>query len=147
MTYKEELEFLTAVEKFGDLQNQRERLSEKQAGELLIKFPTLPADFVDYLKEIGEGSFRECQFNIKSHLFDLEDIGLGGLYELRQGIKFFGDNYSGDFAGFDLNNTNGQVIEFWHEDGTIYETKKSFREYIRGQMLMDVNGNDLRVKK
>jgi hypothetical protein len=147
MMYKNELEFLSRVEKFQDLQNRRVRLTDRQISDLLTAYPTLPPDFIDYLREIGHGSFRECQFDVKAHLFDLEDIGLGAHNELQKGIKFFGDNYSGDFAGFDFEKNNGLVIEFWHEDRTIYETKKFFKQYIREQMLMDDHGNDLRVKK
>lgn len=146
MTYQHEIDFLKAVEKPANPQNQRKKLSENQAKELLSEFPSLPADFIDYLKEIGHGSFRECQFNVKPFLFDLKDLGLEEHFDVKPSIKFFGDNFSGDFAGFDLEHGNGHVVEFWHEDGSIYETKKSFKEYIRGQMLMDNNGNDLRVK-
>jgi hypothetical protein len=145
MTYKEELEFLKVVEDPEDSTNNRERLPELEIQALLTKFPSLPSDYTDYLKEIGHGNFRECQFKIMSSLFDLSDLGLENHYSIRPTIKFFGDNFSGDFAGFDLNQNNGLVIEFWHEDGSIYETKKTFREYIRSHMLLDDNGNDLRV--
>lgn len=120
-------------------------MDEKRLKELVDAYPGLPSAYIDYLREIGSGSFRECQFDVKPYLFDLEDLGLDTYYELQDGIKFFGDNYSGDFAGFDFNSGNDLVIEFWHEDGTIYETGKSFHQYIRNQMLMDENGNDLKI--
>jgi hypothetical protein len=96
------------------------------------------------LSEIGSGSFLECQFQVQKYLFDLDDLGLTENYDLKEGIKFFGDNYAGDFSGFDFNDNPTLVVEFWHEDGTIYETNKTFKEYIREKMLIDENGEDER---
>src|SRR6187402_839923 len=112
MTYKEELEFLKVVENPEDSTNHRERLSEWQVQALLTKFPSLPSDYTDYLKEIGHGNFRECQFKITSSLFDLSDLGLEEHYNISPTIRFFGDNFSGDLAGFDLHQNNGLVVEF-----------------------------------
>lgn len=78
-------------------------------------------------------------FNVASSLFDLEDLGLEDHYELKSNIWFFGDNFAGDFAGFDFDQNNGKVVEFWHESGELYYTNKSFQTYIREQMLMDEN--------
>ncbi len=145
MTFEDEIDFLKLVEKPDDNQNRRKTLSEKQIKELLTEFPALPSDFIDYLREIGYGSFRECQFSVRSSLFSLEDFDTQQSVR-KPSIKFFGDNFAGDFAGFDFGQTTGHVVEFWHEDGSIYDTKKSFKEYIRGQMLMDNTGADLRLK-
>jgi len=78
-------------------------------------------------------------------LFDLEDLGLEEHYELKDGIKFFGDNFSGDFSGFDFNGNPELVVEFWHEDGTVYETNKTFKDNIREQMLIGDNEQDERI--
>jgi hypothetical protein len=37
------------------------------------------------------------------------------------------------------------VVEFWHEDGTVYETNKTFKDYIREQMLIGDNEQDERI--
>jgi hypothetical protein len=68
MTYKEELEFLKAVEDPEDSTNNRERLSELEVDTLLIKFPSLPSDYTQYLMEIGHGNFRECQVKVIRHI-------------------------------------------------------------------------------
>ena len=75
----------------------------------------------------------------------MDDLGLAADYELRAEIKFFGDNYAGDFAGFDFSNNAELVVEFWHEDGSIYETNQSFKDYISGQMLIGAQGEDERA--
>ncbi|TDX13351.1 hypothetical protein EDB96_0045 [Flavobacterium sp. S87F.05.LMB.W.Kidney.N] len=141
--YTLEKEFLKKVENNNDKQNEREILNKDQIKNLLLKYPKLPQDYLIYLQEIGSGSFRECQFNIASSLFDLEDLGLNNYYELKSNVWFFGDNYSGDFSGFDFDKNDGNVVEFWHESGELYYTNKPFQAYIREQMLMDENGKEI----
>ncbi len=146
MKYNDEIQFLNTVENKLNSQNTRTVFDESKIFEIKEKYPKVPQDYLDYLQEIGAGSFRECQFSISEYLFDLKDLGLDEHYKLKDGIMFFGDNFSGDLSGFDFNNENGFVIEFWHEDGTIYETKKTFKDYIRQQMLIGENGEDTRIK-
>lgn len=137
--YNLEKEFLKKVEN-NDEQDKREIASKNQIKNLLLEYPKLPQDYLTYLQEIGSGSFRNCQFNITSSLFDLEDLDLSDHYELKSNIYFFGDNFSGDFSGFDFDRNDGNVVEFWHESGDLYYTNKSFQTYIREQMLIDENG-------
>ena len=144
MKYSTELAFLSLVEKTDDETNHRNILSNSEIELLKSEFRSIPDDLVDYLQEIGSGSFRECQFRVHYRLFDLRDLGLEDVYQLKDGIKFFGDNFAGDFAGFDFKGNPSLVVEFWHEEGTIFETRKTFKEYIREQMLLGPNGQDLR---
>ena len=144
MKYSFEKDFLTRNEDKTDFTNHREKVTEVELKKLKEEYPKIPTEFLEYLSEIGSGSFRECQFQVQKHLFDLDDLGLTENYDLKKGIKFFGDNYAGDFSGFDFNNNPTLIVEFWHEDGTIYETNKTFKEYIREQMLIDENGEDKR---
>lgn len=125
--------------------NQREILSNSEIESLRNEFESISEDLIDYLQEIGSGSFRECQFKVHKRLFELEDLGLEDLYDVKKDIKFFGDNFAGDFAGFDFSGNPNLVVEFWHEDGTIFDTQKTFKEYIREQMLLGDDGQDLRL--
>ncbi len=145
MRYNFEKEFLEKVEDKADNTNQREKISDIELINLKEEFPKISSDFLDYLSEIGSGNFRECQFRVQKYLFDLEDLGLEEHYELKDRIKFFGDNFSGDFSGFNFNGNPELVVEFWHEDGTIYETNKTFKDYIREQMLIGNNEQDERI--
>jgi hypothetical protein len=144
--YKFEIEFLSEEEDKLDESNNRRKLTIEETNSIGEKYPNLSQEFLDYLREVGEGAFRECQFAVRSELIDLSDIGLDEHYEIKKTIKFFGDNFSGDMAGFDLENSDGLVVEFWHESGDIFNTNKTFKQYIREQMLIDENGKDLRVK-
>jgi len=139
--FEKELAFLLEYEESND----RYQLCEKELQSLKEKYPNVPNDYIAYLREIGVGTIREIQFRISDSPFNLKDLGLDGIYDLPATILFFGDNYSGDFAGFDLSISKDEVIEFWHDSNEIYHTNKSFREYIQEQMLMDENGSDLRT--
>jgi len=131
INYASEIEFLKKVESH----NNRTLLNNDQTKNLLLEYPKLPEDYLIYLQEIGSGSFRESQFNVTAP-FNLEDLGLEDHYELKPNIWFFGDNFAGDFAGFDLDQNDGKVVEFWHDSGELYYTNKTFKTYIREQMLM-----------
>ena len=144
--YKFEIEFLNENEDKLDASNNRRKLTIEEVSSIEKKHPKLSKEFLDYLREIGEGAFRECQFSVRSELIDLADLGLDNHYEIKKSIKFFGDNFCGDMAGFDLENSDGLVLEFWHESGDIFNTNKTFKQYIREQMLISENGKDLRVK-
>ena len=142
--YQTEKAFLAAVENPDDKTNSRKLYTESEINLIKSQFPGITSDFTAYLQEIGEGSFRECQFSVTGKLFDLATIGLEDSFEIKHSIKFFGDNYSGDFSGFDFESNDDKVIEFWHDSGELYETNKSFKEYIQEQMLMGTDGTDLR---
>ncbi|TWI03162.1 hypothetical protein IQ05_00091 [Flavobacterium tiangeerense] len=140
--YKLESEFLGKVEDDKDETNNKELLSEEQLNKIIEKYPNVPLDYIGYLREIGSGNFRECQFKVQSFLFNLEDLGLDEHYDIKSNIWFFGDNYCGDFSGFDLDLYDGLVVEFWHETGELFYTNQTFQNYIRQQIGIDENGND-----
>lgn len=82
--------------------NERTTLTQSEIDEIRREHPEIPDAYLAYLKEIGWGSFRECQYVIYSGLTDPEDI-FGEETAARFGDKrvlLFGDNYSGDPAGF-----------------------------------------------
>ena len=140
--YNLEKDFLKEVESIADETNRREVLSTDQIKRLISQYPRVPQDYIIYLQEIGAGNFRECKFKVQSSLFNLVDLGLEEHYEVKSNVWFFGDNYCGDFSGFDFDSDDANVVEFWLENGELYYTNKSFQNYIREQMLMDENGND-----
>jgi hypothetical protein len=146
LNYNQEKEFLKRVEDVENKTNLRQIPTEEKIQQILSEHPSLPQDYIQYLQEIGSGNFRECQFNVKDYLFDIESIGLGEDYDIKPNVKFFGDNFCGDFSGFDFDNNDGFVVEFWHETGQLYYTGQTFKNYIRQQMLMDMDGNDIRMK-
>lgn len=145
MRYKEEISFLEKVEDKDEAEmNRRERLTDVQIEELSQQYPGIPQDYLDYLNEIGYGTLRECQFMVYEGLENIDDL-LGYEVEELEGKKFlaFGDNYSGDFSGF-LIEDEWKVVEFWHDSEDLHICGQTFHQYIREQMLMDENGEDTR---
>lgn len=132
MYFDEELEFL----KNNAKSLERTVLTQDQIDELQSVFQNLPIDYVNYLIEVGFGDLMKSLLKIYPSLCDLSDLGLENVYEIPNDIKLFGDNYSGDFIGFDLSNKDDEVIEFWHDSNQVYKTGKTFRNYIREKISM-----------
>jgi hypothetical protein len=135
MDYKEEICFLETVETKSE-QNDRIKFNDSEIAVIRNKYKNIPIDYLDYLKHIGCGSFRENQFMVYKNLVKLSDIGIETENDETNNILFFGDYFAGYLSGFDLMK-NGNVIEYWHDSGEIYETETCFKEYIKEQMLMD----------
>lgn len=143
--YDDALEFLAAHEdKRETRMNRRTTLTTAEITELCDEFPGIPEDYLDYLTEVGWGSFRECQYMVYGGLIDPDEIfDAETVATFNQRVVCFGDNFSGDPGGF-LPDENWNVVEIWY-GSLIYETNKTFGAFIREQMLMDENGNDLRA--
>lgn len=148
MRYQEEISFLEMVEDKEEAEmNSREKWADAQIKELVEQCPGIPQDYLDYLKEIGTGSFRECQFGVHGALETIEDLTGYDLYDLEdKRFLVFGDNYSGDFSGF-LIEEEWKVAEFWHDSEELQICGQTFHQYIREQMLMDGDGKDTRIKQ
>ncbi|SHM98561.1 SMI1/KNR4 family protein [Flavobacterium pectinovorum] len=137
MSFEKELNFLEKNENQDKLINNKIRSTVSEINHLKESYPNLPNDFFDYLLEVGSGNIMESQFKVMNVLFDFNDLGLEGIYYLPDNIKLFGDNYSGDFAGFDILSNKDEVIEFWHDSNELHYTGKTFRKYIREKILME----------
>ncbi|MEN9655650.1 MAG: hypothetical protein RL311_558 [Bacteroidota bacterium] len=133
MYFDEEIDYLKNREEI----NNRELISKIQLDNIFGNYPNIPRDYLNYLSEVGAGNVMNSQFNIYNNLTDFSDLGLDDIYSLPDNVKLFGDNFSGDFAGFDLSKSEtDEVVEFWHDSNEVYYTKKTFREYIREKILM-----------
>lgn len=137
MSFEKELNFLKENENQDNLINNKIRSSVPEINSLKESYPNLPNDFFEYLLEVCSGNIMESQFKVMKDLFDFNDLGLEDIYDLSDNIKLFGDNYSGDFAGFDILCNKDEVIQFWHDSNELHYTGKTFREYIREKMLME----------
>ena len=147
--FDDAIAFLAKVEDPKEVRmNSRDKLTPSQARKLQGDYPGVPDDFVAYLREVGAGNFRECQFKVYGFLGTPDEIlGQGVLPRKDPSVRVlcFGDNFSGDMSGF-LPEENWAVVELWHDDGSLYREKKSFAEYIKEQMLIGPGGEDLRSK-
>jgi hypothetical protein len=142
MKYEKLFNFLKKVEKDNE-RNKREIISKQEINQMKADFPEVSSDYFDYLEEIGAGTFRECQFMVYSYLGTLEDFSCEHLFSSPINVLIFGDNFSGDFSAFNVDN-NYSVVELWHDVGEIYETNLSFKDYIEECALMGKDESDLR---
>ena len=142
--YDDVLQFLAAHEdKHEARMNRRTRLKPAEISKLRSTFPGIPEDYLDYLAEIGWGSFRECQYTVFSGLIDpIEIFDSETAASLERRVLCFGVSFSGDPGGF-LPDENWELVEILHETLEICHTQKSFHAFIREQMLMGEDGKDL----
>jgi len=141
-SFSAENRFLRRVETPDSTHNKRIPLTEDKIRTLKENYPQIPEEYVSYLKNVGWGDFRQCGYGIYSGPVTLDSIGLQETYPLKEKVIFFGDNFSGDMAGFNLEN-NYSVVVLWHATGTLHETRLTFRQFIREQMGMGPFGKDL----
>lgn len=95
----------------------------------------IPADYIDFLREVGCGAVNGNYFNFYGGLVEVDEI-LGDLYdddshpELKN-ILLFGDNFSGDAMGF-LTTDNWSIVEIWHDDDLSINPieEKTFEEFV-----------------
>ena len=99
MNYDEENNFLSKVET-KNVQNERKKLNKEDIDMIKSKYKNVPDDYFDYLKYVGYGSFRECQFMVYQSLMTLSDIGIEIDNKGFNDLVFFGDSFYGDLSGF-----------------------------------------------
>ncbi|MBT3290758.1 MAG: hypothetical protein HN849_25550 [Victivallales bacterium] len=143
--YDDVLDFLARHEDENETEmNSRKVLSPEELQGIRTQYSGVPDDYIDYLAEVGFGAFRECQYAVlsgfiePSDIFDAETVG-----SLGKRVLCFGDNFTGDPGGF-LPDDGWKVVEILHESIEIHDTGKPFGAFIRNQMLMDEQGNDMR---
>ncbi|MCM0667755.1 SMI1/KNR4 family protein [Flavobacterium tyrosinilyticum] len=134
MRYTKEIYYL---KKNNLLEENRYIISEKEVLEIKKFRNNIPEEFIDFLKEIGGGQFKNSQYEIKNFVFDFYEIGLENDYAVDESIVLFGNSFGGDFIGFDLSKTDPTVIEIDHVSGEIFDTNKSFQEFFREDLGMD----------
>ena len=137
--------FLTRTEDPSEMtMNTRDLFDDARIQDLEKGALGIPPEFLEYLRRIGAGAFREGQFTVYGWLSPVSEIVGPDIFpQEADSILCFGDNFSGDFAGF--NPSNGWLVtELWHDTRELYETGKSFVHYIRDQMLMGPDGTDMR---
>ncbi|WP_417799157.1 hypothetical protein [Tenacibaculum sp.] len=134
--FYEEISHLKKVEEKEGIENTRQRLGKKEIRKLRMYYENLPVEYIDFLKNIGAGSFREKTFRIYEGVFYLEELGIYPSIDVNDKIKFFGDDYEDEYFGFDLKTKDCLVIEYSPGvDETIHETGKTFKEYIREKIF------------
>src|SRR5262245_13392538 len=79
-TYPDAVAFLRRVEKRWKM-NRRQVYSSQKAAAMRKRFPGVPDDFLAYLREVGAGAFRECQFTVYGFLGTPDEILGQGVFD------------------------------------------------------------------
>jgi hypothetical protein len=143
--YEEEIAFLAAVENRAEVSNRRRLLDAAAVERIREAFPGVPEDYLAYLREIGRGSVRDCQYMIYERpAWCDEEPALSWFESNGRKLLVFGDNFSGDLFAFDAEH-NYRVVELLHESMEVWPFKGGgFKEFIRGQMRLRPDGTDQR---
>jgi hypothetical protein len=145
--YEEEVAFLAAVEKRAEM-NRRRLLDAAAVERIREAFPGVPEDYLAYLREIGRGAARECQYAIYEFpAWCDEEPALSWFESNGRKLLVFGDNFSGDLFAFDAEH-NYRVVELLHENMGVWPFKRGgFKEFVREQMLLGPDGTDQRGRR
>ena len=106
-------------------------------------FKGIPEDYLAYLREVGSGSVRECQYMISEAPAWCDEVSSWFEAHGRK-LLVVGDNFSGDLFALDTEH-NYWVAVLLHEAMEVWPFHGGFREFIRGEMQLGPNGTDLRV--
>lgn len=112
------------------LLSQLTPVTEPFIRELTAECPCLPADYSDFLLEVGWGDIGNGGFMLYEGLIDPDDIYDPITAEEVASVKLIGGDYSGINFGFDANDNCSLVfIDASHPE--VVPTGKSFDVFIR----------------
>ena len=83
--------------------NKRTPLSAGEVTQLRRRHPGIPEDYLDYLRQVGWGPFRESQFMVFGEPLTARQLfgeRIAGGASQHQRVLLFGDDFSETFAGF-----------------------------------------------
>jgi hypothetical protein len=140
--YEKELAYLNESEKNLDkslIQNRRTRYSAEEIKELLELYPGIPQEYLAYLQEVGEGSFRSEFCTIFGDPMLVTDFLDDSLHEFLPDdadttLLQFGVDLDGNPLVFLLEN-NWTIGTLYHDDLDVDESGQSFREFISALIL------------
>lgn len=145
--YEQEIAFLAKVEDPADQTNRRKPLDAAAVESIRHKFPGLPENYLAYLREVGPGSVRECQYMIYEAPVWCNDEPLFSWVEAPgRKLLAIGDNFSGDLFVLDADH-DYEVAEFDHETIEVVPHDAGFTEFVREKMLLGPDGSDLRRRR
>lgn len=106
-------------------------VSEARIAALLGEYPSMPADFIDFLVEVGAGNLGGDRYQLYDGLVGPDDI-YGVVEDGLETVTLFGDDLQGFNNGFDTQ--NWQVIEVDPTNATFQQVAPSFEAFIRDKI-------------
>lgn len=130
--YEDVVAFLQGRENQKKKNNDREKMDGRKVAGIRRRYPGIPEDYLQYLKEVGPGSFLNCWFMVYSGFIEPSFIFGDDLTHLDESILCFGDNFSGDAYAFDRR--TWKIVEIDHVSREVGKVKGTFGEFIRERM-------------
>lgn len=124
---------LSRILSSAPLASRRTPVPESEINSLKTKYPRIPEDYLDYLREVGWGDFGDGTYMIYSGPLSSDEIYDPETAADLSHILFFGDNFGGDCAGFDTEN-DWAVVEVDHTDMSSSEESQTFEEFIQDRV-------------
>ena len=125
---------IKTLQKFKDLRPVAPTKNQKLRDE----FGSLPADWVDFLVEVGAGTVGPAPgaFKLYAGLVEPDDIYDAARAATLSDILLFGDDFQGYCVGFEKSR-QWRVVEISPTDGTVEPFAASFEEYLRTWIVPD----------
>src|SRR5262245_30923669 len=108
----------------------RTPMREAEVAALAKKYPQIPADYVDYLREVGWGPIGNSTYVIYQTLMNADAIYDDEPAKELSHILFFGDNFAGYCGGFDTRR-GCAVVEINPADMSCVDAGKSFEDFVK----------------
>jgi hypothetical protein len=142
--YEEEVDYLGRKEIAEIPVAKRVLFNPEQIEAITVKYAGLPAEFLHYLSEIGEGCVMDGQFNIYGD--EMEWCGTSSMTSWfpsnGRRLLVFGSNGCGDLFAFDADQ-GFPVVELLHESGEVLPFEGGFKDFVRNHMQIDCSEEDL----
>lgn len=120
-----------------NLRSSFEKHPEKEFESQINKYNDVPADYVDFIREIGYGEIGEDYFMLYNSLISPSDIYAPDKANKLRHILFLGDDFSGRCIGFEKSGM-WELVEV-DENQKINFLNITFEEYVRGKIAKYIN--------
>jgi hypothetical protein len=116
--------------------------SPEEIERLRAEYPGVPADYADFLGEIGCGSIGDSGFTVYSSFAAPEEI-LGPVAAQHiPGLLLFGDDFAGLSLAFDSSHS-WRLVEIDSATMRPMPQEESFEQFIRGQIAIYLDSETL----
>src|SRR5687768_14760924 len=142
--YEQEVAFLATVENPADPTNRRHPLTPQAGEKLRQEFPDIPEEYLAYLREVGPGAVRECQYMIYGAPDWCDEEPLFSWFESGgRKLLVIGDDFAGNLFALDPDDQY-RPLELDHETMDVWPFEGGFREFVREKMLLGPDDTDQR---
>ena len=112
----------------SDEESQLSAVPHSTIDKIKVRYPGIPTDYLAFLTDVGWGTFAMAYVVYEAPKKPEEIFGQDEDSALTKFV-FFGDDMTGRFAGFDIN--DWKVVELLQDRKTVLSKWTTFDEFIR----------------